>query len=504
MIATIRAAFGNDVVSMPGPDGSVVFPARVAEQVRAIINGQPQEQVAQTGDEPIISPEQLAQVQAYAQQFKEGGDPTAVAGEQVQPQMSVGRQQTTQPDPFAQIPWDPHGDMEDGRTGPFLGDEHNTPDAGQEEDLSYLDRPSKDDYAYENIRPHPFDYTDEQYNQLNDEVARFQEHGERVLKALNLPAVLKATHRLRSIEPGTTLQGYHMRGLIKVAVHSAEDPSFILDHESIHALREAGAFTKDEWNFLVRHAKNDEALVADIQDRYKTTYLELGPKRRAEMLEEEMVADMFAMWRESRGDVLDADGRPIETPKTFIDRVFTKLSQIIYALKKAIGGNPDVMREAIRIMQQVEGGHIGGRITEEDLFTGKGRQFNMGPQASQTNEDAKEPPVGMENLTEKKPLRPWQSPDTEQREAPFYSALARAVEQSPAVRAPAQQWIATLTKTPGVKQEELEWTGVIDWLKGEEKAHQESRSNQPLKIEKADVLAFVKNHGIQVFEKEIR
>lgn len=46
----------------------------------------------------------------------------------------------------------------------------------------------------------------------------------------------------------------------------------------------------------------------------------------------------------------------------------------------------------------------------------------------------------------------------------FFSALERAVERSTQAKASGPQWAATLKKTPGVKQEELEWTGLLDFL----------------------------------------
>ncbi|HRL05109.1 MAG TPA: hypothetical protein PL098_00180 [Brevundimonas diminuta] len=47
---------------------------------------------------------------------------------------------------------------------------------------------------------------------------------------------------------------------------------------------------------------------------------------------------------------------------------------------------------------------------------------------------------------------------------PFYSALAKAVADSKTAKAPVAQWLATLKKAPGVKAEELEWTGLEEWL----------------------------------------
>jgi hypothetical protein len=50
----------------------------------------------------------------------------------------------------------------------------------------------------------------------------------------------------------------------------------------------------------------------------------------------------------------------------------------------------------------------------------------------------------------------------------FYSALERAIRDSKQAKATGQQWLATLRKTPGVKQEELEWTGLVELLESTE------------------------------------
>lgn len=69
----------------------------------------------------------------------------------------------------------------------------------------------------------------------------------------------------------------------------------------------------------------------------------------------------------------------------------------------------------------------------------------------------------------------------------FYSGLGRAIEQAQTKRAPAAQWIATLQKTPGVKKEELEWSGVLDWL-----------ADMDGPVEREALLAFVNNNGVSV------
>jgi len=72
---------------------------------------------------------------------------------------------------------------------------------------------------------------------------------------------------------------------------------------------------------------------------------------------------------------------------------------------------------------------------------------------------------------------------------PFYSALRRAVENNPTKRASAAQWLATLSKTPGVKQEEIDWTGLREWLE---------LAGGP--VEREGVLAFLDDKGIVIEE----
>lgn len=73
--------------------------------------------------------------------------------------------------------------------------------------------------------------------------------------------------------------------------------------------------------------------------------------------------------------------------------------------------------------------------------------------------------------------------------APFYSALERTVAESKTTKASAAQWKATLAKTPGLKKEELEWTGVLDWLDG-----------QDAPVTRDALLDFVRANGVRVEE----
>lgn len=52
----------------------------------------------------------------------------------------------------------------------------------------------------------------------------------------------------------------------------------------------------------------------------------------------------------------------------------------------------------------------------------------------------------------------------------FYSELAKAISENRQPKAPASQWKAILQKTAGIKQEELEWSGLLDVLDFDPKA----------------------------------
>jgi hypothetical protein len=71
----------------------------------------------------------------------------------------------------------------------------------------------------------------------------------------------------------------------------------------------------------------------------------------------------------------------------------------------------------------------------------------------------------------------------------FYSALERAVEGMQQPRGPKTQWMAMIRKAPGVKPEEIEWTGVEQWL-----------AEQSGTITKEQVLDYIRANQIDVQE----
>ena len=69
----------------------------------------------------------------------------------------------------------------------------------------------------------------------------------------------------------------------------------------------------------------------------------------------------------------------------------------------------------------------------------------------------------------------------------FYSGLLRAVEAMQQPKGSPQQWSAMIQKAPGIKREELEWTGLLEWL-----------GEQTGSVTREQVAGFVRANQIQV------
>jgi hypothetical protein len=74
---------------------------------------------------------------------------------------------------------------------------------------------------------------------------------------------------------------------------------------------------------------------------------------------------------------------------------------------------------------------------------------------------------------------------------PFYSALKGAVEAAPIQKGTGEQWAGTIRNTPGVKQEELGWTGFNEFLKSKPSVTKQEASDF-LEANKVDIQEVVK------------
>lgn len=140
-------------------------------------------------------------------------------------------------------------------------------------------------------------------------------------------------------QPDERIAGSYHRSLITVAMDAAQDNSFTLDHESIHALKALGLIKASEWRTLVHAARADAELMASVEKRYS----KLTEDERLE----EAVADLFARW--SRGDY---------QARGFERSAFQRIKDFLVALGEALRLN---FKTAEDVLRSIESGEIGGR-----------------------------------------------------------------------------------------------------------------------------------------------
>ena len=138
-------------------------------------------------------------------------------------------------------------------------------------------------------------------------------------------------------------------GLIAVALQG--DAHATLDHEIIHMLRSEdvwgrpyGLFTQAEWRSLVLNAKKQKKLVARVRELYGPDFTE------AEIIEE-VIAEMYAMWRAGR----DTFG---------VSAIFQKIADFFTALAATMTGRG--YASADEVFVAIGRGDIGKRSRRRD------------------------------------------------------------------------------------------------------------------------------------------
>lgn len=258
---------------------------------------------------------------------------------------------------------------------------------------------------------------------------------------------LRAAERLvaspESTSPGARVTGaYYAKptgeGLAHIIAWSLESPhaAGTVRHEGIHYLRRAGAFTDAEWATLAKAAETDGWL-----DRYQIEKRYPNLERAKQI--EEAIAEHFGNLRRDQFASLP---EPIRRLFQWLDLLRRR---IVAAVRDVLG--KDVTADDI--MTTIESGEIGQRAGEGE--------------AVGTAQQGEAPP--------------------------FFSALTRAVADIKQEKAPAAQWsnlIRNLTQR-GVKQDEIDWSGVQDWLK-----------DQKGVVTKAALLDQLRENEVQVEEVE--
>jgi hypothetical protein len=126
-------------------------------------------------------------------------------------------------------------------------------------------------------------------------------------------------------------------------------PGWTLAHESVHALRSLGLFTKEEWNRLVEFAwTKDEAEQADVRERWGALNL------TEEQLQEEAVAELFGQyWNET-----EVSGG---TLARLFKRAALRVLRFIAAVRAALGKDDRGVGDVLSILEQMRKGYVGAR-----------------------------------------------------------------------------------------------------------------------------------------------
>lgn len=243
---------------------------------------------------------------------------------------------------------------------------------------------------------------------------------------------------------GAYFEVFENQGISHIIAWSLEsdDPMATTRHEVIHFLKRAHFITKPEWKALEKTADNRDWLGKhDIINRY--------PEYSREGQLEEAVAEEYPDWQSK------------------VDKKFGKLPARVQRTFRKM----DLFRRRISAgLRDV----FGKPPTAEDIFT----KIQTGEIGSRE----KERTLASEKPTLQRPKKP---------QPVFYSALTTAIETMPQAKANADQWrniIKNLTQK-GVKQEEINWSGVTDWL-GEQRGQ----------LEKAKVVDYLSANEIKVSE----
>ena len=135
--------------------------------------------------------------------------------------------------------------------------------------------------------------------------------------------------------PQGSADGYYLNNLIAIALDSP-NPMRTLRHEGIHALKELGAFTPDQWRVLENKAKSEWMGKYDIRNRYKHLSEE-------EMLEE-AISDAFSDFDQTK------------PPAGLIGALFNKIKLFLESLGNALRGRGFTTAEGL--FERVEAGEM--------------------------------------------------------------------------------------------------------------------------------------------------
>jgi len=162
---------------------------------------------------------------------------------------------------------------------------------------------------------------------------------------------------VESIRNGTA-DGFYAKQLVRVAL-DAEDPIGTMRHEAIHALKEMGAFTPEQWKVLEARAKKEwiQKFIVDrgLYEEYQKVYQAENKTLDGfdEYIAEEAIADAFKFYKKPQPGMLG--------------NIIYRMRQFFEALKNAFNKNGFTTSD--QVFAQIEGGKA--KPTQEGEGEGK-------------------------------------------------------------------------------------------------------------------------------------
>ena len=187
--------------------------------------------------------------------------------------------------------------------------------------------------------------------------------------------VLGRTTNLKMIEsfpsmfdPDRTTEAMYETGVIWMAMENVDDPIGTLYHESIHALKDYGAFTPAEWQILQNASQSrwmEQYGVRDLyEQKYRQQYPEASDREIEEMLMEEGIAFAFQEFR-----------RTGQAPSGRIRAIFEKLLRLLERIKNLL--QQQGFQSPEDIMADIRAGEMARRVQERGGPTNIEEQPNM-------------------------------------------------------------------------------------------------------------------------------
>jgi len=260
-----------------------------------------------------------------------------------------------------------------------------------------------------------------------------------VLDQMGLQSIgLNVSNKLTDMVNGkiTPIDGMYLDRVIHASLSSSRGVLPTFGHETVHAMRELGMFSDKEWDILTRKAKSEWLKEYATEERYA----HLSPEEQIE----EAIADAFGYW-------MAGEYKPTGVIRGLLNRIKLFLESLGSTLRGQGFDNTE------KVFQRALSGELRG--TQEERLS-EGKQFAL-PKESRSK-------LGL------------------------YSALADSIQNIQTNAAPAAGWkqaIQGFVNKGQVKKEEVEWSGINDWL-----------DLQQGKVTKEQVAEYLREGGVQVEE----